>query len=65
MSKQDDFDKAHQLVIEARTLTTQHLDLRFYDFVLEDFDALLLTLHLLAKEATTATPTKTGAPHDS
>lgn len=65
MSRKDPFLKAHGLVDEARKIVTGHLDPGFYDFVFEDFNALLFTLDLLAKEADRITPPNTKAPHDS
>ena len=65
MSKKAPFIKAHHLVHQARKIVTGHLDPGFYDFVFEDFNALLFTLDLLAKEAERITPPNTEAPHDS
>ena len=62
MSRKDPFIKAHGLVHKARKIVTGHLDPGFYDFVFEDFDALLFTLDLLAKEAERITPPKTDPP---
>ena len=65
MSRKDPFIKAHALVHKARNIVTAHLHPGFYDFVFEDFTALLFTLLLLAKEAERITPPNTEAPHDS
>ena len=62
MSKKRDLRKALSLVDEARELVTAHLDPPFYDFVFEDFNALRLTLKLLAQEADHTTPPNTGPP---